>query len=160
MRNRRTRNTLLQTSLGILAAAAVATAGSALAHGVVHEAQQSEGLIVEVLPNSSHTLVSLEGLGSFVAARVVKQGGDTDLTAVRLFIDGRQVVSRNIAALHNWQLTEQNPFGVVVFSSGDLDTVTIGFPQVLRYHQSLELVVDVGEDDGVVQIIGTVIHGR
>lgn len=140
-----------------------ALAPSAMAERVqvinyVADAEQAEGL-VSAPETGEHVLVSLEGPGVFVAARMVKQGGVSGLTAVTLEIDGKTVVQRNIAALRNWGMTQMNPFGVVLLSSGDIDTVTIGYPVSIAYRHSLTLKAMVGES-GVVQIIGTVVHGR
>lgn len=126
----------------------------------IKETDQSEALIID--PESSTTpyeLVTLTGPGTFVAARMTKQGGNTGLTAVELIVDGNVVVGRNFAALKNWGMTQNNPFGVVVLTGGIVDTAIIGFQQPLHFENSLILRARVNET-GVVQIIGTVIHGK
>jgi hypothetical protein len=122
---------------------------------------QNEGLVTDPENGSEIELVNITGPGTFVAARLVKQGGGTGLTSVELIIDGETVVGRNIVALKNWAMTQSNPFGVVVFSNQGLgiDTVTIGFSQPISFEENLVLKAAVGED-GVEQIIGTVIHGE
>ena len=125
----------------------------------IRGADDTEGLVVSPANGSSHNLVSLTGPGTFVAARMVKQGGASGLTAVSLEIDGKIIVQRNVAALKNWGMTQNNPFGVVVFTNGTIDTVTIGFQQPIEYQTSLVLKALVNET-GVAQIIGTVIHGQ
>lgn len=119
----------------------------------------AEGLITVFENGPTYDLVDLSGPGTFVAARMVKQGGDSGLTAISLEIDGKVVVQRNVAALKNWGMTQNNPFGVVVFTSGDIDTVTVGFSQPMTFENNLVLRAIVGES-GVVQIIGTVIYGQ
>ena len=104
-------------------------------------------------------LVDLVGPGTFVSARLVKQGGATGLTAFSLEIDGNVVVQRNIAALKNWGMTQSNPFGVSVFTNGSIDTVTIGFVQPIEFENDLIFSAIVNEAN-VVQIIGTVIFGE
>ncbi|MDH3974208.1 MAG: hypothetical protein OEV42_08005 [Deltaproteobacteria bacterium] len=126
----------------------------------IKEADDAEGLITNPASGSTHDLVNITGPGTFVAARMTKQGGASGLTAVSLEIDGKVIVQRNIAALKNWGLTQNNPFGVVVNTSAvGIDAVTIGFQQPIEFENSLVLRAIVGEP-GVVQIIGTVIHGK
>ena len=109
---------------------------------------------------ATYDLVTLAGPGTFISARLTKQGGATGLTAVSLSIDGKTVVQRNIVALKNWGMTQNNPFGVVVFTSPvGIDAVTIGFSQPIAFKQSLVLSAIVGEP-GVIQIIGTIIYGE
>lgn len=123
-------------------------------------ANDAEGLITSPVEGSTHDLVTIAGPGTFVAARMTKQGGASGLTAVSLEIDGNVIVQRNIAALKNWGLTQNNPFGVVVNTSAiGIDTVTIGFQQPITFENSLVLRTIVGEP-GVVQMIGTVIYGK
>jgi hypothetical protein len=121
--------------------------------------QLSEGLVSDPAVGSEHGLVSLEGPGCFLSARVVKQGGDSDITFVKLALDGRTVVNRSVAALRNWGTTEDNSYGVMVFTNGSTNTVTIGFGHPLLYERSLELGISVDEN-GISQVIGTVIHGQ
>lgn len=112
------------------------------------------------IAQETYDLVNLDGPGTFVAARLTKQGGITGLTAISLSIDGKTVVQRNIVALKNFGMTQNNPFGVVVVTSPvGIDTVTIGFSQPIAFEESLVLSAQVGES-GVVQIIGTVIYGE
>lgn len=122
-------------------------------------ARQSEGLITSPASGTVHNLVSITGSGSFVAARMTKQGGTTDITTVELIIDGQTVVGRTFAALNNWGLTQNNPFGVVLLHGGGVDAVTIGFQQPVKFESSLVLRTNVGES-GIVQMIGTVIYGQ
>ena len=121
--------------------------------------ERTQGLVINPVNFSTHTLVNLSGKGCFVAARVSKQGGPTDLTFVRLSIDGKNVVDISVAALANLGTTASNPFGIVLQNSGaTVETVTIGFPQALVFKTSLVLDVVVNEN-GVVQIIGNVVSG-
>ena len=128
----------------------------------VKNPQQSTGLVVS--PGAgTHDLVDLDGPGVFVSAFMTKQGGATDITSVVLIIDGQTVVARNIEALKNFGLTQNNSYGVSVFASptvGGVDGVTIGFSEPLKFKEFLLLQAIVGASDtGVVQILGTVIHG-
>ena len=126
---------------------------------VIKDAQQSEGLITDPIHGSDHDLVTINGIGTFVAARMTKQGGDTGITFVELIIDGKTVVGRSYAALNNWGMTQDNPFGVVLLHGNGVDAVTIGFQQPIRFKSSLVLRAKVREN-GVVQMIGTVVHGQ
>ena len=125
----------------------------------INGAQQAEGLIVDPLNGSVHDLVSITGSGTFVAARMTKQGGTNDITTVQLIIDGKTIVGRTYAALNNWGMTQNNPFGVVLLHGNGVDAVTIGFPQPITYNNSLILRTTIGEY-GIVQMIGTVVYGQ
>ena len=127
---------------------------------LVRNTRQFEGLVVSPLDPSTHTLVTVNGPGKFVSARLTKQGGASGLTFVTLLLDGQVVEGRSIAALKNWAMTGDNRFGVVVGTSpAGIDAVTIGFPQTLEFKNNLELRVHVAEP-GVAQMIGTVIAGN
>ena len=123
----------------------------------VKDPARSQGLQAPA-PQGSYKLVVLKGLGVFVGAEVAKQGGDSDLTFVSLDIDGRNVVNLSYAAAGNQGLTQANPFGLVLLQTRPIDNLTIGFPEPLAYARELVLSVVVKED-GVVQILGNVVHG-
>ncbi len=112
-------------------------------------------------PVGEHTLVTLTGPGKFVAAEIIKQGGNgSDMTFVGLEIDGHSVVNASIAALNNWGLSQHNTYGTQLLKpSAGMRTVTIGYPMPLIYTKSLRLWVKVSEA-GVTQVIGRVIHGQ
>lgn len=148
---------------GMLVAALLFTAGLGIAPAradTVIAPKETQGLKAPA-PVGDHTLVSLKGPGKFVAAEVIKQGGNgSDMTFVALEIDGQTVVNASIAALGNWGLTQSNPYGTVLLKpSANMRTVTIGYPVPLAYKTSLKLWVKVSEP-GVAQIIGRVIHGQ
>lgn len=126
----------------------------------VCDPQRTQGLEAPAA-EGEHSLVNLDGPGTFVAAMVTKQGGLDDLTFVNLDIDGRNVVSISYAAARNFGLTQQNPFGLVLLEtpgSGTVKNLTIGFPSPLRFEERLTLSVVVSES-GVVQVLANVIHG-
>lgn len=112
-------------------------------------------------PVGEHTLVTLAGPGKFVAAEIIKQGGNgSDMTFVGLEIDGNSVVNASIAALNNWGLAQHNTYGTQLLKPmAGMRTVTIGYPVPLIYTKSLRLWVKVSEA-GVTQVIGRVIHGQ
>lgn len=120
--------------------------------------ERTQGLITSV-PKGDHLLVSLKGPGLFIAAEVVKQGGSSDLTFVIMDIDGRNVTNISYIAARNSGLTIQNPYGIVCLPADRLDNITIGFPTPLRFEKELKLSVKVSEE-GVVQVLANVIHGR
>jgi hypothetical protein len=124
----------------------------------VCDPERTQGLRAPA-PRGVHTLVTLKGPGVFLAAHVSKQGGATDLTFVELEIDGRSVTNLSVAAAKNLGLTQANPYGLVLLDSGVIKNLTIGFPVPLRFEKQLSLSVTVNED-GVVQILANVIHGR
>jgi len=109
-------------------------------------------------PQGDHTLVTLRGPGTFVAAHVSKQGGTNGITFVILEIDGRNVVNLSYAAAENLALTQQNPYGIVLLGSNSIKNFTIGWPSPLRFDRELKLSVTVNEG-AVVQILANVIHG-
>jgi hypothetical protein len=123
----------------------------------VCDPQRTQGLRAPA-PKGEHLLVKLKGAGVFLAAEVVKQGGNSGATFVNLEIDGRNVVSIGFAAAENAGLTQFNPFGLVLLKSAGLKNLTIGFPSPLRFRRSLKLSVTVNEN-GVAQILANVVHG-
>jgi hypothetical protein len=123
----------------------------------VCRAERTQGLRAPA-GEGEHVLVQLKGPGVFIAAEVVKQGGESDLTFVDLDLDGRNVTNISFAAARNTGLTQQNPYGLVLLGSRATDNLTIGFPVPLRFERELKLSVVVKEA-GVVQILANVIHG-
>ena len=77
--------------------------------------------------------------GRVCRVRSEQAGGNNGLTFVILDIDGRNVVNMSYAAAQNLALIQQNPFGVVLLSSGQIKTFTIGWPSPLRYERELKL---------------------
>ncbi|BAP58046.1 hypothetical protein THII_3749 [Thioploca ingrica] len=124
----------------------------------VCEPERTQGLKAPA-PKGDHVLIDLKGPGVFLGAEVTKQGGSTDLTFVILDIDGRNVTNISYAALENTGLTQPNPYGLVLLKSAAIKNLTIGFPSPLHFHKQLRLTVKV-EEDGVVQILTNVIHGK
>ena len=126
--------------------------------GGMCDPQRIQGLKAPA-PRGTYNLINLlTGPGLFLAGHVTKQGGATGLSFVRLQIDGRSVVDLSFAAAHNWGLTQQNPYGLVVLGSGGLQTFTFGWPVPLVFKRRLDLSVVVNEV-GVVQIVANVIRG-
>ena len=126
----------------------------------VCDPQRTQGLRAPAPKGAApQVLVTIDGPGVFVAAHVSKQGGENDLTFVNLDIDGRNVTSISFAAARNLGFTQQNPYGLVMLQSAAIENITIGFPVPLAFRRQLRLSVVVNEN-GVVQILGNVIHGR
>ena len=105
-----------------------------------------------------HDLVSIEGSGNFVSA-FLHRDGDRDDIEVRLIIDGETIIARTITTLKAWGFTQQNPTGVVVLGEPGSETVTIGFPQPIRFEQSLVLQAAVNTAF-MGQLITNVIYGE
>jgi len=74
-------------------------------------------------------------------------------------IDGRNVANLSYAAAKNTGLTQQNPYGIVCLQADKIQTLTVGYPMPLRFDRELNLSAKVNED-GVVQILANVIHGK
>jgi hypothetical protein len=124
----------------------------------VCDAERTQGLRAPA-PKGDHVLVDLKGPGLFIAAAITKQGGSNDLTFVILDLDGKNVTNLSFAAAKNAGLTQQNPYGIACLQSDKLQTLTVGYPLPLHFDRELKLSVKVNED-GVVQILGNVIHGK
>lgn len=134
-----------------------ATKARTCAPGVC-DAEWTQGLRAPA-SKGDHVLVDLKGPGLFIAAAITKQGGSNDLTFVILDLDGKNVTNLSFAAAKNAGLTQQNPYGIVCLQSDKLQTLTVGYPVPLHFDRELKLSVKVNED-GVVQILGNVIHGK
>ena len=123
----------------------------------VCDPERTQGLKAPA-PNGTYALVQLKGPGVFVAAAISKQGGSSGLTFAVLDLDGRNVTNISFAAAQNEGLTQHNPYGLALFGTATLKTLTVGFPTPLRFERSLTLSVQVSEP-GVAQILANVIHG-
>ena len=110
-------------------------------------------------PKGEHILVNLKGPGVFLGAQITKQGGSSGLTFISLDIDGRNLANLSYAAAQNWGLTQPNPYGIVILGSGEIKTLTIGFPLALRFKTKLTLTAIVNES-GIAQILANIIHGK
>ena len=141
------------------AATPSAQTAQACAPGVC-DPQRTQGLKAPAPKGAApQVLVNLQGPGVFLGAHVSKQGGENDLTFVILDIDGRNVTNISFAAARNLGFTQQNPYGLVLLQGQGIQNLTIGFPAPLSFRRQLRLSVVVNEN-GVVQILGNVIHGR
>lgn len=144
-------------------AAKSATAAQATAQSCavgVCDPQRTQGLRAPAPKSAAaQVLVNLEGPGVFLGAHVSKQGGENDLTFVILDIDGRNVTNISFAAAKNLAFTQQNPYSLVLLQSNVIKNLAIGFPTPLTFKRQLKLSVIVSEN-GVVQILGNVIHGK
>ena len=125
--------------------------------GGMCDPQKVQGLKAPA-PRGTYSLINLTGPGLFLSGHVTKQGGATGLSFVRLQIDGRIVVDLSFAAAHNWGLTQQNPYGLVILGTAGLQTFTFGWPVPLVFKRRLNLSVVVSET-GVVQLVANVIRG-
>jgi hypothetical protein len=134
------------------------SARKAICSNGVCDPERTQGLKAPA-PKGDYSLVTLKGPGLFIAAQITKQGGSNDITFVSLDIDGRNVTNLSYAAAENFGLTQQNPYGIVLLKSGELKALTIGFPSPLRFKSELKPAVTVNED-GVVQILANVMHGK
>ncbi len=125
--------------------------------GAIANPKRTEGLITNVVANSVHNLVQMQGPGLFLSAEITKQGGSNNLTFVSLTIDGQSVITDSIAALLNQGLGAVNFYGIMVSKGpSGLNTVTIGLPYPLTFQRNLVLQVTVNEP-GVVQIVANVL---
>lgn len=126
---------------------------------VICTPKTTQGKFARVNKGSKTKVLKLEGPGTFVAARIVKQGGVTGLTFVSMKVDGNVVVSVSYAALSNWGQDSHNNFGVSVLSGrSGVDTMIIGYQTPLLFKKSLEITVEVKENS-VVQVLTNVTHG-
>lgn len=86
------------------------------------------------------------GAGWFRAVQVVKKGGATDDTTVTVELDGESVMSTSFAASKNlWRQVESVNLIVTVRTEGDTSTMTIWYPQELKFRALAQFRVDVQE---------------
>lgn len=111
------------------------------------------------LEKGGYDLIKLKGPGVFLGAHVSKQGGSSDISFVDLTIDGKNVFNISYAALVNLGFTQQNPYGMVLVKTGDIENVTLGFPYPLKFKKSLQLSFTTREEN-IKQVIANVIFGK
>ena len=124
--------------------------------GTVVNTERHQGLITNPANGSTHELVKLQGPGLFLSDEISKQGGSSDLTFVILDLDGKNVVNISMAALFNLGLTGHNSYGVEIYKTTSLKTVTIGWPYPLTFNKLLSLRLTTNET-GIVQLLANVI---
>lgn len=111
------------------------------------------------LEKGEHELIQLKGPGVFLGAHISKQGGNSDISFIDLTIDGKNVFNFSYAAMINLGFTQQNPYGMVLVKTGEIENVTLGFPYPLKYKKSLVLSF-ITREEGIKQVIGNIIFGK
>lgn len=93
-----------------------------------------------------HTGLQIHGAGWFRAVSVVKTGGSTDDTTVTVELDGEPMMSTSFAALKNaWRQVDSVNLMVNLKTEGNVSTLTIWYPQELKFRALAQLRVDVQE---------------
>ena len=124
----------------------------------VSSPERKQGLLTNV-KKGEHELIKLSGSGVFLGAHISKQGGSSDISFIDLTIDGKNVFNVSYAALINLGYTQQNPYGMVLVKTGEIENITLGFPYPLKYEKSLKLSF-ITREEGIKQVIANVIFGK
>jgi hypothetical protein len=99
-----------------------------------------------------HAGLQILGAGWFRAVSVVKTGGTTDDTTVTVELDGEPVMSTSFAALKSaWRQVESVNLSVTLKTEGNTSTLTIWYPQELKFRALAQRRVDV-EEAGVENV--------
>ncbi|MBX9962575.1 MAG: hypothetical protein K2Y35_05940 [Burkholderiales bacterium] len=86
------------------------------------------------------------GAGWFRAVSVVKKGGTTDDTTVTVELDGESAMSTSFAVAKNpWRQVDSVNLIVTVRTEGDTSTLTIWYPQELKFRALAQFRVEVQE---------------
>jgi hypothetical protein len=121
--------------------------------------ESSTGTYLQI--NEYHPIIKLYGPGSFISAQAWKQGGTTDKSFVKLYIDGETVVEFSFQRGELLGFRQGNPFGITSFPAAghpdDVDVMTMAFSTPLFYKDSLEISVFV-RDTGITKIVAEVIY--
>jgi hypothetical protein len=131
-----------------VALAVVLPAGGALAcvegdlRGEAVTMERDRGATAE----GGRTGLQVLGAGWFRAVSVVKKGGTTDDTTVTVELDGESTMSTSFAAAKNpWRQVDSVNLIVTVRTEGDTSTLTIWYPQELKFRALAQFRVEVQE---------------
>ncbi len=98
------------------------------------------------------TGLQILGAGWFRAVSVVKTGGTTDETTVTVELDGEPMMSTSFAVLKSaWRQVDSVNLIVNLKTEGNVSTLTIWYPQELKFRALAQLRVDV-EEAGVENV--------
>lgn len=128
--------------------AAVFPAGAALA--CVEGDLRGEAVIMErdrgATAEGERTGLQVLGAGWFRAVSVVKKGGTTDDTIVTVELDGESAMTTSFASAKNpWRQVDSVNLIVTVRTEGDTSTLTIWYPQELKFRALAQFRVEVQE---------------
>lgn len=91
--------------------------------------------------------VQILGAGWFRAATVTKVGGSTHDTTLTVELDGEPLVSACFATLRDgWRQVQSNALSVTLTTEGETSTLTVWYPDELKFRALANLRVDVRED--------------
>lgn len=91
--------------------------------------------------------VQILGAGWFRAATVTKVGGTTHDTTLVVELDGEPLVSATFATLRDgWRQVQSSTLSVTLAVDGDTSTLTVWYPDELKFRALANLRVDVRED--------------
>jgi hypothetical protein len=91
--------------------------------------------------------VQILGAGWFRAATVTKVGGTTHDTTLTVELDGEPLVSATFATLRDgWRQVQSGALSVTLAIDGDVSTLTVWYPDELKFRALANLRVDVHED--------------
>lgn len=134
--------------------AALAAGGEAVA--CVEGDLRGDAVIIErdrgAKAEGEHAGLQVLGAGWFRGVSVVKTGGTTDDTTVTVELDGESMMSTSFAALKNaWRQVDSVNLMVNLKTEGNTSTLTIWYPQELKFRAIAQLRVDV-EEAGVENV--------
>jgi hypothetical protein len=90
--------------------------------------------------------VQVLGAGWFRAATVTKVGGTTHDTTLVVELDGEPLVSATFATLRDgWRQVQSSALSVTLAIVGDTSTLTVWYPDELKFRALANLRVDVRE---------------
>lgn len=90
--------------------------------------------------------VQLLGAGWFRAATVTKVGGTTHDTTLTVELDGEPLVSATFAELRDgWRQVQSGALSITLRIEGTVSTLTVWYPDELRFQALANLRVDVHE---------------
>jgi hypothetical protein len=107
-----------------------------------------------------HAGLQILGAGWFRAVSVEKIGGTTDETTVTVELDGEPMMSTSFAALKNaWRQVDSVNLMVSLRTDGNISTLTIWYPQELKFRALAQMRVDV-QEAGVENVRVTAIMNK
>lgn len=134
----------------LILAALLASFAVGQAFACVEGDLRGEAVIMErdrgATAEGERTGLQVLGAGWFRAVSVVKKGGTTDDTTVTVELDGESAMSTSFATAKNpWRQVDSVNLVVTVRTEGDTSTLTIWYPQELKFRALAQLRVEVQE---------------
>ena len=107
--------------------------------------------IVSPAINSTHSIISRNGPGVFVAASIFKMGGANDTTSIQIKIDSTPIVSVSYQGADATGFDIDNTSGIKLLK-GSPDTLTVQFNEPIYFQTKFEITAFIATDAGINQI--------